>query len=140
MTRCRVSALRLPEECDPPHAMASGSSPSRSSPILDSMERVKIAGVLYRLVREQAKKSPRVVAVLERALGEYETYAARTDWRGRRQFAEVEAWFMSDEARWPFSFVAICEALGLDLPSVRAGLRSGHVRARRVALHAIGRS
>ena len=81
-----------------------------------------------------------MVAVLERALGEYETSAARTDWRGRRQFAEVEAWFMSAEARWPFSFVAICEALGLNVPSVRAGLRSGHARARRVALHAIGRS
>ena len=61
-----------------------------------------------------------MVAVLERALGEYETSAARTDWRGRRQFAEVEAWFASDNTDWPFSFVAICEALSLDVPSVRA--------------------
>src|SRR6266849_1040895 len=79
-----------------------------------------------------------MVTVLERALGEYETSAARTDWQGRRQFAEVEAWFASDDTSWPFSFVAICEALGLDVPSVRAGLRTGHAQARPVALRAIG--
>src|SRR5712692_9191199 len=64
-----------------------------------------------------------MVAVLERALGEYETYAARTDWRERRRFVEVEAWFASDDTGWPFSFVVICEALGLDVLSVRAGLQ-----------------
>ena len=64
-----------------------------------------------------------MVAVLERALGEYETYGARTDLRERRRFVEVEAWFASDDTGWPFSFVAICESLGLDALSVRAGLR-----------------
>src|SRR5712692_10634656 len=77
-----------------------------------------------------------MVAVLERTPGEYETCAARTDWRGRRQLAEVEAWFASDDTGWPFSFVAICEALGLDVLSVRAGLRVCHAQARRVALRA----
>jgi hypothetical protein len=69
-----------------------------------------------------------MVAVLERAFSEYETCTARTDWRGRRQFAEVEEWFASDDTGWPFSFVAICEALGLDVPSVRAVLRVCHVQ------------
>jgi len=79
-----------------------------------------------------------MVAVLERALDEYETSAALTDGRGRRQFAEVEAWFASDDKGWPFSFVAICEELGLDVPSVRAGLRARHAQARCVALRATG--
>lgn len=79
-----------------------------------------------------------MVAVLERALGEYETYAARTDSRERRQFSEVEAWFASDDKGWPFSFVAICEELGLDAPSVRAGLRAHHAQARCVSLRANG--
>ena len=65
-----------------------------------------------------------MVAVLERALGEYETSAARTDWRGRRQFAEVEAWFASDNTGWPFSFVAICETLDLEPEDIPAGLRA----------------
>src|SRR2546427_3157726 len=79
-----------------------------------------------------------MVAVLERALGEYETYAARTDWRERRQFAEVEAWFASDDTGWPFSFVPICEALGLDVPSVRAGPPLFHAQAPRVGPPATG--
>lgn len=80
-----------------------------------------------------------MAAVLERALDEYETYAARTDSRERRQFAEVEAWFTSDDTRWPFSFVPICEALGLDVSSARAGLRRiCHAQARGMALRATG--
>ena len=81
-----------------------------------------------------------MVAVLERAVGEYKMYAARTDSRERRQFGEVEAWFASDDTGWPFSFVAICEELGLDAPSVRAGLRTCGAQARRVALRATGGS
>jgi len=46
------------------------------------MERVKIAGVLYRLVREQAKKSPRVVAV---ALIAPDTWGIRADFDDRRR-------------------------------------------------------
>ena len=79
-----------------------------------------------------------MVAVLERALGEYEASAARTDRRGRRQFAEVEAWFASDDTGWPFSFVAICEALGLDVPSVRVSFRVCQAQARRVVVRATG--
>jgi hypothetical protein len=63
------------------------------------------------------------VAVLALALGEYQKYADAKDVWNRHRFAEVEAWFMSDEADWPFSFAAICEALGLDVSYVRAGVR-----------------
>ena len=59
-----------------------GSSPSCGSPILDSMERVKIAGVLYRLVRAQAQKSPRVIAV---ALIAPDTWGVRADFDDRRR-------------------------------------------------------
>ena len=48
------------------------------------MERVKIAGVLYRLVRERAQKSPRVVAV---ALIAPDTWSIRADFDdGRRDY------------------------------------------------------
>ena len=48
------------------------------------MERVKIAGVLYRLVREQAQKSPRVIAV---ALIAPDTWGVRADFDdGRRDY------------------------------------------------------
>ena len=70
-----------------------------------------------------------MVAVLAVALAEYQKYAAATDVWKRRRFTEVEAWFASEETRWPFSFVAICEALGLDVSSIRAGVRASQGRA-----------
>src|SRR6266481_5781814 len=64
-----------------------------------------------------------MVAVLALALSEYQKYADAKDVWNRHRFAEVEAWFMSDEADRPFSFAAICEALGLDV-SYRAPISS----------------
>ena len=46
------------------------------------MERVKIAGVLYRLVREQAQKSPRLLAV---ALIAPDTWGIRADFDDDRR-------------------------------------------------------
>src|SRR5262249_8835389 len=36
--------------------------------------------------------------------------------------AEARAWFMTSDPRWPFSFVNICDALGLDADRVRRQL------------------
>jgi hypothetical protein len=52
-------------------------------------------------------------AVLEDAVNEYRRYAAATTRRGRRRFAEVEQWFLSDDGSWPFSFRSLCNALEL---------------------------
>src|SRR5438132_384545 len=106
--RRRFASLSWP--CHPADAMARLKAPVPITPETT---------VLPEQFRLQAKTDAflpakrLMVAVLERALGEYETYAARTDWRERRQFAEVEAWFASDDTGWPFSFVPICEARGL---------------------------
>ena len=43
--------------------------------------------------------------------------------RGRRLAREAEHWFFSNDDHWPFSFVNICEALGLHADAVRARLR-----------------
>jgi hypothetical protein len=74
-----------------------------------------------------------MVAVLAGAIAEYEKYAAATDARSLRRFAEVEYWFMSDDTGWPFSFVNICDKLGLDVPSIRAAMRDRQGRSSRVA-------
>jgi hypothetical protein len=39
--------------------------------------------------------------------------------RGR----EAERWFFSDDSRWLFSFVAVCDALGLEPEYIRKKLR-----------------
>ncbi len=54
---------------------------------------------------------------------------------------ETEAWFASPRRDWPFAFVAICEALGLDAQAVRARiamLANGGIAPLRVA--PVGRS
>ena len=47
---------------------------------------------------------------------------AAQDARGRRLFAETERWLASDDTRWPFSFLNVCDALGLVPSCVRKGV------------------
>jgi hypothetical protein len=65
-----------------------------------------------------------LLAVLEEAVGTYQRYASapRLDRRNRAALADVEAWFASDDSLWLYSFVAICDAVGLDATYVRSGL------------------
>ena len=73
-----------------------------------------------------------LLAVLQEAIGTFQRYAAARDRRGRAAFTEVDAWFASEETEWVFSFVSVCDALGIDGTYLRAGLRrwmDGH-RAR----------
>ena len=64
-----------------------------------------------------------LLAVLEEAVGTYQRHAMATDRRSRAEFVEVEAWFASEGTAWLYSFVAICEAIGLDATYVRLGLQ-----------------
>src|SRR5207253_11345604 len=48
-----------------------------------------------------------MLAVLEDAVRSYQRDLSSSDSRGRRLYREVEEWFDSDAATWPFSFVVI---------------------------------
>ena len=61
-------------------------------------------------------------AVLSDAVLTFHRFAERDRARARRLFAEVEAWFASDDASSPFTFVAICESLQFDPSYIRRGL------------------
>jgi hypothetical protein len=65
-----------------------------------------------------------LLAVLEEAVGTYQRYASarRLDGRERAVLADVEAWFASVDSRQLYSFVGICDALGLEATHVRSGL------------------
>jgi len=63
-----------------------------------------------------------MLSVLRDALGIFRKDARAGDRSGRRRFAEAERWFASNEHEWPFSFVNICDELGLDAPGIRARL------------------
>ena len=66
-----------------------------------------------------------MLAVLERAVGDFRTYAHVPTGRGRWLFREVAAWFDSS-ATGPFDFEGICQATGLDPDFIRKGVRSGY--------------
>jgi hypothetical protein len=63
-----------------------------------------------------------LLAVLEEAVGTYQRYVVEADRHSVAVFADVEAWFASDDSVWLYSFVAICDVVGLDPTYVRAGL------------------
>jgi hypothetical protein len=54
--------------------------------------------------------------------------------RARRLAREAKAWFLSDDDSWPFSFVSICAALGLEPGYIRREVnqwgRSGQLPVR----------
>ena len=58
-------------------------------------------------------------AVLKDALAVLFKYEATQDRRGLRLLAEAQHWLESDDADWPFSFVNVCDALGLEPSCVR---------------------
>jgi len=62
------------------------------------------------------------LAVLEDAVLTFHRLAGRGDRRSALLFAEVERWFASEEAKDPFTFVTICDTLGLDPEFIRRGL------------------
>jgi hypothetical protein len=66
-----------------------------------------------------------MLAVLENAINDFQTYAIVPTGRGRGLFMEVAAWFRSS-ATGIFDFEGICQATGLDPDYIREGLRRWH--------------
>ena len=69
-----------------------------------------------------------VVAVLEDAVDCFQKYFGAEDRRNCKLYEDAEAWLFSDDDSWPFAFVNVCDALGIQPPFLRRGLllwRSG---------------
>jgi hypothetical protein len=72
------------------------------------------------LVRAWSPHERLRIAVLLHALHELRRYPADS-----RYAQEARRWVVSNDARWPCSFVAICDVLGLDPAAVRARVLGG---------------
>jgi hypothetical protein len=79
-----------------------------------------------------------MLAVLEDAVGAFQKYANSRERNGQRLFDEVEEWFDSDDQEWPYSFVNVSQALGLDVEYMRRGLRRWRERQRSLAAGSSG--
>src|SRR5262249_51688341 len=76
----------------------------------------------YALAARLQPEKRLMLAVLEGGVSDFQTYATSVSGRGRRLFADAEAWFRSTATDHPLDFENICEALGLDPSFIRAGL------------------
>jgi hypothetical protein len=61
-------------------------------------------------------------AVLDDALWTWKKQFVTNGRKARRLAREAEEWFFSENESWPFSFVNVCEALGLDPAYIRRGI------------------
>lgn len=100
--------------------------------IFDSVSAEKIAVGLFVAVTafDQQPASPWIreyalaAAVLNDAIRRYRLYRYAVSGKGRSIFQEEEGWIFSDNTSWPFSFINICNLLGLVPSAVRAQLQS----------------
>jgi len=64
-----------------------------------------------------------VQAILREAIRTYQKYAVKKGTRASRLFRDVNDWFSSDDRQWFFSFVNVCDTLGLEPTYIRTGLK-----------------
>jgi hypothetical protein len=77
-----------------------------------------------------------MLAVLEAAVADVQTYAGVQSGRGRRIFTEAAKWIGSSDCDRPFDFESICTALGLDPSFIRSGLLRWCAARRRASVPA----
>jgi hypothetical protein len=75
------------------------------------------------VVRREGDLDDLVVAVLEDAMKTYKQGIDSPVPARRVEAFRVEAWVASDDTDWPFAFVNVCEAVGLDPDYVRACMK-----------------
>jgi hypothetical protein len=67
-------------------------------------------------------------AVLENAVDCFQKQFVCATRRARRLGREAEQWLFADDPHWPFSFLSVCDALGLSPQYIRQGLKRWHDR------------
>jgi hypothetical protein len=64
-----------------------------------------------------------VQAILREAIRTYQKFALKKGNRAARLFREVDEWFSAEDRQWFFSFVNVCDVLGLEPTYIRTGLK-----------------
>jgi hypothetical protein len=79
----------------------------------------------FGVIRDCGQLTPEqklMLAVLESAVHDFQRYHLATRRRGKRIFREAQEWLTSQEETGIFSYVAICQAVGIDPDYLRQGL------------------
>lgn len=72
--------------------------------------------------REPNPETVLAAAVLKLAFEDLQKHRGATETRRRRTFREAYAWVVSNERRWPFSFLNVCDMLDLSPLALRSKL------------------
>jgi hypothetical protein len=86
---------------------------------------VLLPGQFFAAMRKRVPKEPEyrlIVAVLEDAVDCYQKHAFARETKARQLFDDAAEWIASDDRHWPYSFVSICDILGLNPEYIRRGL------------------
>jgi hypothetical protein len=69
-----------------------------------------------------------VLALLEDAVACFQKYLRSTRQKEKQLIAEIESWFADDDRRWIFSFLNVCDLLGVDPGYLRRGLSQWRIK------------
>lgn len=72
--------------------------------------------------REASGETVLAAAVLKLAFEDLQKHRGASELRRRRAFREAYVWVASDERRWPFSFLNVCDMLELSPRTLRSKL------------------
>jgi hypothetical protein len=79
--------------------------------------------------RAQSPERELAVSVLAQAAFDIEKCRGARHGRGRRIYSEAYNWVASDDRTWPYSFLNLCDTLGLSPAFLRARLLNESLRA-----------
>ena len=65
-----------------------------------------------------------MLAILADAINIFQGCQSSGELPRGRLFREAEEWIFSSDERWPFSFVTVCDALGIEPQALRRHLRN----------------
>lgn len=71
---------------------------------------------------EPAAEAELAAAVLKLAFADLQKHRGAREVRRKRAFRNAYTWVASDERRWPYSFLNVCDMLDLSPETVRARL------------------
>ena len=97
---------------------------------------VLLPSQFFASMRKRVPQEPEyrlVVAVLEDAIDCFQKHLFSRDPKARQLFDDASEWIASDDRKWPYSFISICEILNLNPGYVRRGLdewREGQISGR----------
>ena len=74
--------------------------------------------------REASGETVLAAAVLKLAFEDLQKHRHATEHRRRRAYREAYVWIASNERRWPFSFLNVCDMLDLSPAALRSKLLS----------------